>query len=301
MDDLTRFEILENMGFEEDPFKKEFLTADIKRIRKLIKPIIKTKAMVSIIGNRGHGKTTAVNDALNHANATKITIETIDKRRLQSSDIEYSLILALSDEPPKQMKEIRARQLRRIIGEASKQNIVLIIENAHRIHPQTLLCLKDLKELEWMGESNLFSTVLIGQSDPLKKAGLSEVFLRSDAIYLQGLSTEEISGYIQATVGKVFTEKAIMALADREENCNYLDLQQSIYTLMNRAIANGKDKISVNDVKSVFGIPDRENAKGNTKPKEKEENRKTSGNNNLRNILNLKETETLQATGTDGI
>jgi type II secretory pathway predicted ATPase ExeA len=246
MANLSRLETFVNLGFTQDPFKSsDFETADSIRIGRILKMAVKSRAMISIVGERGMGKTRAVSSALKKISSRQVIVRSTDKSRLLISDIERAMILDLSEESPKRSGEVRARQLRRILGEASqKQSVVVVIEEGHRLHGMTIRALKTLRELDWMGKTELFTVVMLGQSDPTGKAGLSEVRLRSDTVHMQGLTAKEVAEYIRSTVGNVFTEDAISAIVARSETCNFLDLQDILVELMRKALADGRDKVT---------------------------------------------------------
>ncbi len=253
---LSRIEVVAGCGFERDPFKQvNFKTGDGTRIKSLLKMAVNSGSMISIIGDRGMGKTEAIATALNQMSARQVSVRSADKDHLLITDIEYAIIYDLSDEIPKRGREIRARQLRRILGEASsKQNVVLVIEEGHRLHPSTLRALKTLREMDWMGKKELFSVVLVGQSDPMAKRGVSEVRLRSDSVFMRGLTQAEVAGYVQATVGKVFTDDAIQRVAGLTESTNFLDLQEVLVCLMGDMLATGAEQITESAVDAMFSI-----------------------------------------------
>ena len=242
---LSRLETFVNCGFERDPFQNiDFKTGDGQRIARILSMAVSGHAMVSIVGGRGCGKTRAINTALKKMDIRQVVVRSADKSRLLISDIEQAMIFDLSDETPKRGREIRARQLRRILGEASqKQDVGVIIEEGHRLHGMTLRALKTLREMDWMGKTDLFSIILIGQSDPMHKRGVSEVRLRSDAVYMQGLTTDEIGRYINDTVGNIVADDAVNVIAALPEAANFLDLQHLLVGLMGDMLAAGKDKV----------------------------------------------------------
>lgn len=256
MFNLSRLELLDVFGFRSDPFKNFLMeTADLLRIERLIPMAIKAHAIiVSLVGERGVGKTDALRRALRNIKVRRVIVRATDKQRLLISDIERAMLLDLGEEKIRRGAEIRARQLRRVVGEASrKEQIVLIVEEAHRLHGQTLRALKSLSELDWMGETGLFTVILLGQSDPMNKAGLSEVRLRSDTIHMKGLSSEEAAKYIKGTVGQVFNREAIEKVAEVADARNFLDLQNVVLGLMGRALANGREQVEIQDVTEMFG------------------------------------------------
>lgn len=287
---LSRLELLVNFGFKQDPFKIDFQTADRLRIRRLLKPAIKSRAIVSIVAERGCGKTKTVYSELKELDVQQVVVRTADKQRLLITDIEQAMILDLSDEKPKRGREIRARQLRRIIGQASrKRSIVVVIEEAHTLHGMTLRALKGLRELDWMGETELFTVILIGQSDPMNKAGMSEIRLRSNTVFMHGLTASETEGYIHATVGGVFAEDAAKAVSALPDASNFLDLQNILATLMGSAFVSGREAVTHEDIEDVYGIkPD----------SKKQKDRKTgkqlmheSGNDKIRTVLSRRPVE----------
>lgn len=255
MGKLSKFEVLVNLGFEHNPFRSASLkTGDCVRIRKILNMAIKDRAMVVIEGDRGCGKSMAVSAALKSLKVLPVIVRSTDKDRLLITDIEQALILDLSHEKPRRGREIRARQLRRVLGEASrKQKVVVVIEEGHRLHGMTLRALKSLRELDWMGETELFTLVLLGQSDPMNRAGLSEVRLRSDTVSMHGLTASEIASYIKITVGRVFSKEAAMAVANVPANGNFLNLQNSLVTLMGRVLGSGRKKVQTEDVIDLYG------------------------------------------------
>jgi len=255
MGNVSKLETLVRFGFNFNPFKEVSLkTSDTTRIHRVLGLAVKGDEMVSIVGKRGSGKSWTVKGGLRKLKARQVVVRSSDKLRLLISDIERAMILDLSEETPKRGGEIRARQLRRILGEASqKEKIVLTIEEAHRLHGMTLRALKTLREMDWMGESELFSVVLIGQSDPMNKAGVSEVRLRSDTVHLEGLTANEIGNYVKKTVGRVFGSKAIEAVSLLPETANYLELQSVLLRLMGRALFEGHEEVQHDDVLKEFG------------------------------------------------
>jgi len=250
---MNKLEVFSGLGLKVDPFHKAaFDTGDSLRVRRILTMAVESRAMVSIVGPRGMGKSRAVSAALNKIGSRIVMVNKSDKERVTISDIEQAIILDLSDDAPKRGGEIRARQLRPIIGAASrKQQIVLVIEEAQRLHAATLRSLKTLREISWMGESELFTVVLVGQSDPMNRAGVSEVRLRTDCVHVQGLTETEAAGYVRATLGKFFDDGAVEALAALPQANNYLELQKLLVELLSYALMSGREQVIEQDVRDV--------------------------------------------------
>ena len=250
---MNKLEVFDALGMRSDPFcKASFDTGDSLRVRRILSMAIGSRAMVSIVGERGIGKSRAVIAALDKNGAKVVLIGKSEKEKISISDIEQAIIFDLSGEAPKRGGEIRARQLRPIVGAASrKQQVVVVIEEAQRLHGSTLRSLKTLREISWMGESELFTVVLIGQSDPMNRAGVSEVRLRTSCVHMQGLTDVEAAGYVRATLGKYYEEDAIDALSNLPQANNFLELQELLISLLYHALSAGREQVTEQDVREV--------------------------------------------------
>lgn len=251
----SKLEVLAEFGYHRDPFKGfRMETADSLRLKRVMKMALESRSMVSIVASWGFGKTSALDLAFGEIEAHVIRLVTPDKERVVVSDIEKALILGLSNESCKRTKEVRARQIRRIIGEASREKpIVLVLEEAHRMHGQTLRALKTFREMEWMGQSPLFTVVMVGQYDPMRKRGVDEVRLRTDLIQMKGLTESEVREFIKDTVGRHFDEDACAAVGRLAGARNFLDLQEMILALMGKVAAGGQKKVTALDVFDLYG------------------------------------------------
>jgi type II secretory pathway predicted ATPase ExeA len=267
----SRLDLLADFGFNKDPFKFFRMdTTDIVRIRRIVSMAIDSQAMISITGERGYGKSGAIRAALaDRENVVEIRVLSSDIERIKIHDIQYEMVLALRTDPleaPRRSHTVRAHQVRRLAGEAvktGKKNIVLILEESHRYHGQTLRSLKTLREMDWSGIEHLFTVIMIGQFDPMKKPGVDEVRLRTDKIEMKGLIPAEVKKYVDNTVGRCFEDDAVEAIsrigryvsADGEK-CqvrNFLELQQLLCELMDTAMRHGHKKVRVIDVFSYTG------------------------------------------------
>jgi type II secretory pathway predicted ATPase ExeA len=251
------------MGFNRNPFRHiTYASADLARVRTTTEMTIADRALTVIAGPRGVGKTHAVTAALPNG-AQIVRVLAPDKERLRVGAIEDAMIYDLApSESPKRSKEGRARQVRRILGEAAQRGpVVVVIEEAHALHSATLRSLKRLRELAWMGKSPLFSCLLIGQRDMLSGAGLDELKLRSDVIWCSGLSAAEAEDYARNTVGRVFEDDAVTAVANAQAARNYLELQAALVAAMGHAAAEGRRVVQLHDVYQAIGAGLRELAK----------------------------------------
>ncbi|QII11216.1 hypothetical protein KsCSTR_18370 [Candidatus Kuenenia stuttgartiensis] len=251
---MGRLAVLAEFGYRKDPFRGVHMeTSDVSRVKRIVGMAVESHAMVSIVAMRGQGKTRAVDSILREMEVKEIRLFTSDKEKVLVGDIERALITDLSEEPVRRTREIRARQLRRIVGEASRrQEVVLVLEEAHRLHGQTLRSLKTMRELDWMGQNPLFTIIMIGQSNPMGKPGVDEVRLRTDTIEMKGMTAAEVKRYVWETVGKSFEPDAVEALSRLKDSRNFLDLQEMVINLMNKAMAYGRKKVEAFDVFELY-------------------------------------------------
>jgi type II secretory pathway predicted ATPase ExeA len=258
---MSAIEVLAALGYKHNPLDGALMeTADVVRTRRIMSLAVKQRAMVSLVGARGFGKTTAIQAALEDVDAFVVTLQTPDKDRIVISDIEKALIMNLSEamtgtvEPCKRTKEVRARQIRRILGEASDvKPVILVLEEAHRMFGQTLRSLKTFREMTWKGNAPLFTVIMVGQYDPLKKRHVDEVRLRSSSVTMKGLTDREVLAYVDATVGDRFEASAVVALARLDGSRMYLDLQEILINLMASALQRGKKLVTPFEVFDLYG------------------------------------------------
>ena len=253
---MTRLETFVNLGYSKDPFRapQRMETGDMSRCRRILTMAVASRAMVSIVGERGCGKSEAIIAALKKQAVRIITAQRSAQEKLTIDDIKTAIIMDLTGASPKRGGIASYAQLRRVLGETSrKEQIVIVVEEAQRLHPNTLRSLKTLREVEYAGEKELCTIVLIAQSDPMNRAGVSEVRLRSDLVRMQGLSAAESAHYVRETVGKHFADDAIETLAELPAARNYLELQALCIELLNVALSAGRDTVTLDDVRTIAG------------------------------------------------
>lgn len=249
---MNRLEVLSEFGYERDPFRGIHIeTSDAMKIKRVVKMAVESRRMIRISAERGCGKTEALSAALKEKKV--VEIDALDRERITIGNIERRLISELSSESPKKDRDIRAMQLKRVLGDASKkEEIVLVIDEAHRLHHQTVKSLKGLLNMAWMGVSPLLTIILVGQYDLIGKGMFDDIRLRSDDVAMKGLTASEVKDYIGATVTEHFDTDAIEAISCLKGSKNYLDLQEMLITLMGKALSAGQKTVTVTEVSDVY-------------------------------------------------
>ena len=172
-------------------------TGDTARVREVVGAAARSRALLSLTGPRGSGKSVALRAALEAAGARVVEPLRLDRERLRMGDIAVAVIRELSGEAPRASAEARARQVRRLLGAASPP-ATLVLDDAHRLHWATLAGVKRLMELAWGGRSPLLAVVLVGHRD--RAASVPEVGLRADAVSMLGLSEGEAARALEAAL-----------------------------------------------------------------------------------------------------
>lgn len=160
-----------------------------------IRDAIRNRGMVVIAGKFMSGKSTLFRDAVEilRGNSDKapafVHVMGKDRQRLRIGHVLTAIILDLApNENVRQDMEARSRQAIRIIGEhvvQKKREVCIVVENAHGLHLNTVQAIKDLREDEYAGKSELFSVALIGQELLATKIRQrKEVYWRSHLIEL---------------------------------------------------------------------------------------------------------------------
>ena len=227
-------------------------TADAARVRKVVHAAVDARALVSIVGPRGAGKTHACRAALHgRVDVRLVSPARLDRERLHIGDIATAAVLQLSDERPRHGGEARSSQVRRLLGTAGRgRTVTLLIDDAHELHPTTLKALKRLRELAYGGRSPLLAVVLLGQVDGA--ARVPEVGLRTSTVTLAGLTEAEASAALTAAAGGVLAEGVTARLAASERSRTWLDLQRLLDDCLAEALARGEGAVTAGAADAVL-------------------------------------------------
>lgn len=230
---------LRELGLVYNPFDRAiqsseqvFESRDLVRLQDAITAAVYSRSMLVVIGPPGAGKTTTTYDMLTQGKSVEgrklVVIRDIVTRieELNVGQIEYKILeqikAATGDTTPIRSSAVaRTTQLQRMLGEFSKQHeLVLVLEDGHKMNKQTLINLKRLRELRYNLRERLLTIIILAQ--PAMRAvleDLPEVFMRSEVLEMQGLSAEEVGKYLDfklCPAGKstldLFTPDALTAI-----------------------------------------------------------------------------------------
>ena len=219
-----------NGGVEKDG--DIFMSDEHRFIEASMLDAAKHSGLIAIVGQVGSGKSVMrkrVFELLRkEGGILTVFPQILDKDRITSASLCDSIIMDVSDQRPKVKHEQKARQVKNLLLERSRNGdrCCLVIEEAHNLTVPAFKTLKQLWELE-DGYNKLISIVLIGQNelgdklDERHHPEMREVIRRIQIARIQGLG-EYLQEYLQlkfkrvgAKLEDVFTDEAIAVLSSR--------------------------------------------------------------------------------------
>lgn len=249
-----------------------------------IQTAVESRQMLGVVGPFGSGKSVLVREAL-HDHLSKdqmIYVQNFDKENLTIGHIVSQIVRALGgSESPRRDMNARCIQLGRIVGEhavVQDKDVAVVIENAHRIHANTLLALKDAREsATYKGYDELFSVLLVGQ-EPLaaKLDRFGEVKYRSRQLTLSPsadwMTHEERLRYLDAIYGDVIEPAVAVRLAALYETPLELDyhIEQKLEMMRDAGLDQMTEDIidfSIREQREALGVSLRDLEKKTGVPK----------------------------------
>ena len=209
-----------------------FMSEEHRYIEAAMLDAARHGGFLAVIGEVGSGKSVmrrkVVEQLRKDGDVLVIFPQMIDKTRLTAASICDAIVMDISDQPPRVRLEQKTRQVQKLLLERSKQGYrsVLIIEEAHDLHTNTLKYLKRFYELE-DGYKKLLGIILIGQTElrhifnEAQHVDMREVIRRVQIAEIRGLNGH-IKPYLAlkfkrvgAKVDDIFTDDALDALKVR--------------------------------------------------------------------------------------
>lgn len=228
-----RSEVMEHYRLSKESGEAGFYeTDDYRQLLKELKATVKKGKFVALSGIVGSGKTTLLWRLLSLLEEEGEVLVTrslsMDKERVSLGTLILALFYDLSTDKELRIPaqaEKRERALRELI-QKRKKPVVLFIDDAHDLHPKTLVRLKRLVEMV-KGGGGLLSVVLVGHpklKNELRRSTMEEIGDRAVVFSLE--STQgDLRRYIQwlleccikanTEVTHLFEEEAIDLLAER--------------------------------------------------------------------------------------
>lgn len=254
-------DILSHFGFEEDPFAdpEPFESADLKMLRSEIRRAAEGRAWLAVTGVKGAGKTFATHEALFGMRAHLIRTLGADRQHYRGANIDAAIMMDISEERMRSGREARRRQLERVLGEASRQQpIVILVDEATSMPHQLFTEIKFLRDSLRFGTDPknpsradrrpLFAVVMIGWPSLATRIEMdNELRPRVRRYKMQGLSRDEVHRYIEHLgLSRVCPKDVRNVLADFVRYP--LHISNRIQEGMERAFFRGDKTIKVEDI-----------------------------------------------------
>ena len=241
-------------GLPVDPWADLSLdTADMVRAMEMVRAAAEARAMVFILGQRGTGKSHAVWSSISRLGAQVVEPLRLDRERLHLGDIQAALVRDLSAETLRRSGEARSGQVRRVLLSA-RQNVVLVLDDCHCLHPNTLRGLKRLRELGARGRClPSLGVILLGQADRAER--LPEIGLRSDRLWLAGLTVDDAALALEQAINAqrpLLEPEALTRMSQAPAARTWLDLQQLADDCLSEAAVQGKNQVDLACVTAVL-------------------------------------------------
>jgi len=178
---------------------------------------ISNNQMLAVSGEVGSGKSNLFEFAISKINNLKVVnVENYNKEKVTINNIINAIIDEVSSESPNRCMEARSKQVKRLLGETVHNNdtkVVLVIEEAHRLHIDVYRALKELREAKYLNHCPLLSVVLIGHPEltaNLKKR--KEVSRRCNMMLLNEengwMTKRERTKYLKQVFGEAISDEA---------------------------------------------------------------------------------------------
>jgi type II secretory pathway predicted ATPase ExeA len=258
---------LDYFDIVRDPFDsgidpdRLYETGDLIRVKMALTRAAADKIIVGIIGKAGTGKSSTLSYSLRTLEGNPRTIHvqmveapTLEVEKLNIQNIQESVLRKTGGWTKglgKSSRPTRENKLKKALYDAG--HTVLVIDEAQLIHPNTLRAIKRLWSLKYAGKSPLLSIVLIGQT-PIENLidSVEEVSKRVVKIKLQGMSAEEIAGYLEFKLPNYFPESVAASIS------RYADYPLDVNNIARKALVSAylsqRDQISEDDINNAVGL-----------------------------------------------
>ena len=256
MDDMWK-----HFGLERDPFvwAECFESADVREVKRRVKAAVADRAWIAIIGGPGTGKTFALDHARTAVDCHWVPVLAGSRKWVKSGAIDEAIMLELAQESAVRSREARRRQMRRVLGEASRQKpILLYLDEATDILPSTFTEVKFLRDSLRFGSDPrnpkrqdprpLFGVIMVGWhslADIIRRS--AELRPRIHIVMMKGLAKSEVHEYVeQLGLARACPKKVIELITDQ---CRYpLAINERLSLGLERAWLRGDKTLLVEDV-----------------------------------------------------
>ena len=231
-----------------------------------IKAALKSSGIIALTGIVGIGKTVTlrkIQQAVKEENKILVSKSLADKRQVNINTLYTALFADLATRKDGNLPtqaEKRERKLQMLVKEINKP-IALFIDEAHDLHPRTLVSLKHI--IETVQDVNgTLSILVVGHpklANDLRNPALEEIGARAKLFELQSLGTNSVK-FIEWLLGKalndgikpkdIIAQEAIEFFAERL--ITPLQINQYITRALEKGYHIGEKPVSLETAKSTL-------------------------------------------------
>ena len=222
-------------------------TQSFVKANKRINAAVKVNGFVAVTGQPGMGKSFIKEMTLGQFKETRGRYEVIEfpamaRDREITGGIMSAMIRGLSAERARGDIIARTTQLTRILLDVSRtRRIILAIDEAHDLHPDTLYGLKKMHELGREG-SSLFTILMFGQPKLLSMISPRELCQRISSYGVEELTEDEALEFLKLWGISIAGERAFQRFYDHSGKTP-LSIKHSV-AIMKTFMADGETKAS---------------------------------------------------------
>ncbi len=234
---MISFKTLKQFGLKSNPFSAEipqpnrvWVNDDITEVEEAIYETAMNQGFLLVVGEVGVGKSTILKKSLRRLGREDRVKTSLPSKyfveKITSGFIADAMIQDFGNEDPHRNYRRRASQVREVLERNYNDNVkmVLIIDEAQGLHPNTLRALKRFWE-GMGGTGSMLSIIIIGQPfiyGTLSSGNMKEVKQRLNMIELRPFNAgvKQLHSYINHKVAAcggngIFTESAAAAISKR--------------------------------------------------------------------------------------
>jgi len=220
-----RKDLLRHFGLQQTG---EHTSPVLEMFENELREAILAREMMAVVAPPGAGKTHLLQRVKRSLEGTGqapswVHVRDMTPRRTRLQNVLNAIVRDLADnEPLRHDLENRSRQVDRLLGTAfgAGRPACIVIEDAHRLHPDSLSALKLLREAEFNGVAPTHSVVLLGWPKLRRLIGRhDEIRWRTEQLVMSEkegyMRPPERAEYLENVFGPALTEEVRQTIAQQ--------------------------------------------------------------------------------------
>ena len=247
----------------DNPFG--FVMQDIHMFKAALAAVTRKRPrgwMVAIEGNAGSGKGTFIELLEKQENVLLITPKLLHQSMFTPYALGRNIIDTLRTSEKHELiprgSDEQYRLIQELLYERKKDGtrVILAFDDGQQWTTRVLTSLKRLRELRYMGDSDLISVVFLGHTVGIRKLQtIEEASLRLAKVALPGFTLQELCIYVKRACGALFADEDTLGeFCMRCPDHRPLFVQSLLLQTLNRVMIRGGEKIESQDIESGLSL-----------------------------------------------